>query len=135
MSYSVKFENNGIKFKNEWKERKRKITYAWGLKWQSLATKIITVNGIVDTGRLRGSLTFITKDKVGDSISKCSNNKPNDFLSGSSGADGDLIVGSNVEYAEKQELENPKGAFIKPSVMNYREDYKRIAKSIMNEER
>lgn len=130
MSYSVKFENNYPKFKNEWKERKKLITYAWGLKWQSLASKIITANRIVDTGRLRASLSFITVDKSGNN-GAFSNS---DTLSGSSGNENDLIVGSNVKYAAKQELTNSKGPFITPAIQNYKSDYQNIAKQIMNQE-
>ena len=129
MSFSVKFENNFPKYKNEWKERKKEITYAWGLKFISLASKIITRNGIVNTGRLRASLSFITIDKSGSN-----GGGGQDVLNGSSGNESDLIVGSNVKYAAKQELENKKGPFIRPSITDYREDYKNIAKSIMNKE-
>lgn len=127
MSYSIKFENNSSKYKDEWKNRKKEITYAWGLKWQSLASKIITANKIVDTGRLRASLSFITVDKSGSNGGSGS-----DVLSGSSGKDTDLIVGSNVVYAKRQELENKKGPFIKPAILDHREAYKKLAKQIMD---
>lgn len=140
MSFEMKFENNLPKYQKEWKERKRKITYAWGLKWQSICTKIITKNIYSKnppydlTGRLRASLTFITKDKVGAPTSRVSDSKGSDFLSGSSGNDNDLIVGSNVEYAANIEVNGKNGSFIKPAIMDYREDYKKLAKQLMNED-
>lgn len=133
MSMNIRFEDNSPKFKSEWGNRKKKITYAVGLKWQSICSQLITRLGIIDSGRLRSSLTFITNDKVGGPITRSSESKGSDYLKGSSGNDGDLIVGSNVEYASKQELNNKKGAFIKPSIIDFREEYKNITKSIMNE--
>lgn len=133
MSYSYKFDDNSLKFKEESKEKKKKILYAIGLKWQSICSKLITTLGIVDSGRLRGSLTFITVDKVGIPIKRVKENKESDFLNGSSGDDSVLIVGSNVVYAKKQELFNKKGAFMTPALLEYRSSYKRIAKKIWEE--
>lgn len=132
MSINVRFEDNSPKFERDWKEKKKKILYAIGLKWQSLCTQIITRNRIILTGRLRGSLTFITPNKIGKSISSVAENKQSDYLTGSAPEDS-LIVGSNLSYASKQELTNPKGAFVKPSILNYRDTYKNIAKQIMEE--
>lgn len=129
---TIKFENNTKKVKENWKGKKEKILFAMGLKWQEIASKVITRNGIVDTGRLRGSLTFITPTQKGGSINSVPSNEPNDYLNGSAPEDS-IIVGSNVNYAAKQEFENKKGAFIKPSVMNYRDDYKNIVETIMKE--
>lgn len=131
----VKIEyNNNIKevLKAE-EQKKEKILYAIGLKWQSICSKIITQRKIVDTGRLRASLTFITVNKVGSPINTVTENKTSDFLSGTSGDENTLIVGSNVEYARKQEFENKKGAFLRPSVLEYKNDYKEIAEQIWKE--
>lgn len=128
----VKFEDNSDKFKRDWKDKKKKILWAWGLKLQELATKIITINRIVLTGRLRSSITFITPDKVGSPLTRVPENKQSDFLTGKA-PENSVILGSNVSYASKQELENPKGAFIRPAVLNYRDTLKNIAKQIMKE--
>ena len=50
MSVNVRFENNLPRFQEELKEKKKLITYAWGLKLMSLASQIITRNGQVVTG-------------------------------------------------------------------------------------
>lgn len=130
MSQEVKFEDNSNKIKAELKNAEKEILYAIGLKWQTLATKIITANKEVDTGRLRGSLTFVTPDKVGGSISKVKDNKSSDFLSGKA-PEKTVIVGSNVEYAVKVEISNPKGPYLKPSIMSYRDVYKNLAEQIL----
>lgn len=126
----IDFKNNSSEVKNIWENTKKTALYSIGLKWQEVCTQIITNNGIVDTGRLRGSLTFITEDKQGGSISRVPQNTSDDFVTGS-GEKNAVIVGSNVKYATKQEMENKKGAFLRPSVTDYREDYKNIVKNAM----
>lgn len=128
MSVNVKFENNLPQFERELKDKKQLISYAWGLKWMSLASQVITRNGIIDTGRLRGSLSFITINQNGNNGAF----ENGDKLIGSSGDDGTVIVGSNVKYARKQELENKKGSFVRPAVTDYKESYEELAKSILN---
>jgi len=38
--------------------KKRKILKAWGIKWQELVTKVITIKKIVDTSRLKNSMNY-----------------------------------------------------------------------------
>lgn len=125
---NIKFEDNSKPIKSEYKAKKNKILYAIGLKWLEICTKIITVNGIVDTGRLRASLSFITPSESGGNGAV----EIGDDITGRS-EEGSIIVGSNVKYASKQELTNKKGSFIKPSILDYKEDYKEIAKNILKE--
>ena len=125
---NIKFEDNSKPIKSEYKAKKNKILYAMGLKWLEICTKIITVNGIVDTGRLRASLSFITPSESGGNGAV----EIGDDITGRS-EEGSIIVGSNVKYASKQELTNKKGSFIKPSILDYKEDYKEIAKNILKE--
>lgn len=128
MSVNVKFENNLPQFERELKDKKQLISYAWGLKWMSLASQVITRNGIIDTGRLRGSLSFITINQNGNNGAF----ESGDSLIGSSGDDGTVIVGSNVKYARRQEFENKKGSFVRPAITDYKDSYEEIAKSILN---
>lgn len=127
MSINVGFENNLPRFQEELKEKKKLITYAWGLKLMSLASQIITRNGQVVTGRLRGSISFITVDKSGSNGGSGS-----DILTGSSGDDGTVIVGTNVKYGRKVELTSRKGQFLKPACTDYTDSLENIAKSILN---
>lgn len=135
-SFQVKFEDNSNKFNVELNHKRMKITYAVGLKWLEICTKIITNNGIVDTGRLRASLSFITPYKSSGENPFCpqvKDSKPTDRIRGKSGGDGEIIVGSNVKYASKQELTNKKGSFLKPSITEHKEDYKKITEMILKE--
>lgn len=127
-NYDIKYEDNSNQVKTDFKAKKVKITYAIGLKWLEICTKIITNKNIVDTGRLRASLSFITPTQSGD-------NNPfetEDSISGR--ADDDtIIVGSNVKYASKQELTNKKGSFIEPSLTGYANEYKKVTEQILKE--
>lgn len=129
-SLKIDFKSNSPEVLKMWDNAKKTALYSMGLKWQEVCTQIITNNGIVDTGRLRGSLTFITEDRQGGSISRVAENKSDDFIKGSGEKDA-VIVGSNVKYATKQEMGNKKGGFLRPSVTDYREDYKNIVKNAM----
>lgn len=125
MSFRVKIESNIKSLLNEEEKVKQRILYAWGLKWQELATKIITRNKIIDTGRLRGSLTFCAPTKTGAPINRVKENTSDDFIT--STVENTVTVGTNVEYARKQEFENPKGAFVRPAIMEFTDSYQLIA--------
>ena len=127
MSINIKFESNLPKFETELKEKKKLITYAWGLKLMSLASQVITRNGQVLTGRLRASISFITIDKSGSNGGSGS-----DVLTGSTGEEGTVIIGSNVPYARKVELTSRKGQFLKPATTDYIDSLEEITKSILN---
>lgn len=124
MSLSYKFENNSDKVKREMEEREEAVLYAIGLKWMTICSKVITKKKIVDTGRLRASLSFITPKQNANNGGSGS-----DIVSGKSDKKT-LVVGTNVEYARKQEFTNPKGSFLRESLANYSDDYKKIAEEI-----
>lgn len=105
---SIKIENNAPKVLRELEAKEGMILQAIGLKWQSIVTKIITVKNIVDTGALRSSMTF---------------NKGNK----------EVIVGTPKKYATKQEFENKKGPYMKPSLLEYKDVYKNIAEQILKQ--
>lgn len=93
---TINFDSNISKVEKEFDDRKQDVLYAIGLKWQSIVNKIITREDIVDSGRLRSSMTFITPTRVGEPIT--SGSKAADRLTGKA-PDNSVIVGTNVEYA------------------------------------
>lgn len=131
MSASFKIKDNSRKLLGETEVKKEKILYMIGLKWQSIVTRIITQKRIVDTGRLRASMSFITSKRQGKG-GGANNTKSTDFISGRARKD-ELVVGTNVEYARKNEMENRKGDFLRPSIMEYKDTYKQIAESVFRE--
>lgn len=130
-STNIKIENNAPKLRKDWKSKKEQILYAIGLKWQELATKVITQRIYSEnkpwnlTGRLRASLSFATPTKKGRGGGVAAS-KGSDYITSSS--KDTVTVGSNVVYAAKV---NNKHKFLEDSVMSYKESYKNVADSIM----
>ena len=105
--------NNKSNVESDLAAKKTKILKAWGIKWQEIVTKIITQKGIIDTGALKNSMS--TRYRT---------------------AQGILQVGTNIEYAKAHELgtsEIKARPYLKPSVMEYKDTYENIAKSILEE--
>ncbi len=127
----INIQDNSKKLLGETEEKKEKILYMIGLEWQRIVTKIITEKKIVDTGRLRASMSFITNKRQVKGT-RVPETLPKDYLSGRAGKD-ELIVGSNVEYAEKNELTNRKGDFLRPSLLEHTGVYQKIADSVFKE--
>lgn len=135
MKVDIKIEQNNIpKVKKEWENKKKKILFQMGLKWQELATKVITSRVYTGnkpwklTGRLRASLSFATPEKQGprNSVGKSSGN---DYVNGKSEKDT-LTVGTNVIYARKI---NDKQKYMQDSIIPYADSYKNVAENIMKE--
>ena len=130
---NIRIENNAPLLRREWKKKKEKILYAIGLKWQSIATRVITLRIYSSnkpyrlTGRLRASLSFATPTKKSPTRS-VAESKGRDYITGS--VKDTVTVGTNVEYAAKV---NNKHKFLEDSVMSYKDSYKSIADSIMRE--
>lgn len=88
--------DNSDKFLKAFEKSKGKILSEWGLKWQEIATGIVTAKGVVDTGKLRNTLGY--KADVGGS---------------------QTYVGSPLDYAIYNELGTSKMAarpFIVPAI-------------------
>lgn len=127
----VNITDNSDKLLGEEEKKKDKILYMIGLEWQRIVVEILTTKNIVDTGRLRASMSFITNKKQVKGT-RVPETLPRDYLSGRANKD-ELIVGSNVEYAEKNELQNRKGDFLRPSLLEHTDVYQKIADSIFKE--
>ena len=134
ININVDSENNINKILKEWESKKKQILYAMGLKWQELATKIITSRVYTGdkpwklTGRLRASLSFITPDQEGPRRSVAASSADN-YVNGKS-KKNTLTVGTNVIYARKI---NDKQKYIEDSILPYKDSYKNIAESIMKQ--
>ena len=105
ISVDVTIESNVDKVKDELAARIPVILEAIGLEAEGNAVSEITSLGAVDTGRLRDSISHATDE---DSA----------------------YVGTNVEYAPYVEFGTMKyktpRPFLKNSISNYTEDYKKI---------
>lgn len=63
--FKLDFKKNEDFFATQWEEKKEVVLNSWGIKWQEIATDIVTKKNIVDTGALRQSLDY---EVVGDSV-------------------------------------------------------------------
>lgn len=127
-------QNNIRQVLKEWEVKKQKILYAMGLKWQELATKVISSKVYVGekpwklTGRLRASLSFITPTQSGPR-SRVSASNDDNYVGGKSEKDT-LTIGTNVIYARKV---NDKHKYMQESVLPYAKSYKNVAETIFKE--
>lgn len=98
----VKLENNTLKVESEFGKAMGRALYAIGVTAQGDIVKYMskpdfTGRDIVDTGRLRGSISFVTPEE--ESGVYDNNADSSDALSGK-GLENTVIIGTNVEYAD-----------------------------------
>lgn len=94
-NYQINLQVNDEKIKKATKEAIEQALQKIGMA----AVRFATAKCPVDTGRLRNSITYITKNKSGGS--SYSDNKGNSFNNSLSVSadEGEVWVGTNVEYA------------------------------------
>ena len=104
------------------------------------AMEELTNQDAVDTGRLRNSITYATRDHIkakAFSWHKGKNGEP--AGSGMTAPKGTpekdtVYIGTNVEYAkyvERGTSRNRKRPFLRPAVVNHLDEYKRIAENCL----
>ena len=97
-------EDNSIKVLKEFDERILTALYLMGLKSVEHIVKYMSTpdasgHDIVDTGRLRASISFITPDRESGWIeTRTSTNEESNLISGRADKNT-VVIGSNVEYA------------------------------------
>ena len=105
MRFTIRVENNSQLALGELEKATERVLYAIGVKAVEGSVDAISgrheIKPAVDTGRLRASISFITPtQKGGSGQPKPANAQAGDDLTGT--AEGkSVVVGSNVEYAEK----------------------------------
>ena len=105
MRFTIRVENNSKLVLEEFEKAVERTLYAIGVK--AVEGSVDAISGkydtapAVDTGRLRASISFITPTQKGDSGQpKPANAQSGDELTGTA-EQNTVVVGSNVEYAEK----------------------------------
>lgn len=87
------------------------------------------------TGRLKNSITYITKDKQGpaNQFGRGEEAEPKDYKAHKTPEDQSVYIGTNVEYAAYQELgwrghapANGGKGYIKPAIEDHISEYKDI---------
>lgn len=105
MRFTIRVENNSQLVLGELEKATERALYAIGVKAVEGSVDAISgkydVDPAVDTGRLRASISFITPtEKGGSGMMKPKNAEAGDELSGKA-EKNTVVVGSNVEYAER----------------------------------
>lgn len=96
MDITIKVEDNTDLVRAELDAKMPEILNALGNELYKSIRNYMTEDNIVDTGRLRGSISYSTP--YNDYNQPMSENQPNDFIQGIK-EDKTVVYGSNVEYA------------------------------------
>ena len=96
VNFEIKIEDNSDKVLEELENKMPELLNAMGNELYKSITNFMTEDDIVDTGRLRGSISYSTP--YGNYKNPSPANTMNDFIQGASEKDT-VIYGSNVEYA------------------------------------
>lgn len=96
MDFKIEIEDNSGKVLQELENRMPEVLNAVGNELYKSITDFMTQDKIVDTGRLRGSISYSTPYNNYSNPSLA--NKPEDFIKGAS-EKNTVVYGSNVEYA------------------------------------
>lgn len=105
MQFTIRVEDNSKLFLETFEKEAERALYAIGVKAVEGSVDAISgrydIKPAVDTGRLRASISFITPtQKGGSGQPKPANAQAGDDLTGTA-EENSVVVGSNVEYAEK----------------------------------
>ena len=105
MNFTIRIDDNSKIVLDELKDVTERALYAIGIKAVEGSVDAISgrydIKPAVDTGRLRASISFITPtEKGGSGQPKPANAQAGDELTGEA-EQNTVVVGSNVEYAEK----------------------------------
>lgn len=92
----ITIKDNSGKVLQELESKMPEILNALGNEMYKSVYNFMTEDKVVDTGRLRGSISYSTP--YGDYNNPTIANKSNDFIRGAKEKDT-VVIGSNVEYA------------------------------------
>lgn len=96
MDIKWQFENNSDKIEQELENKMPELLNAVGNELYKNIYNFMTQDNIVDTGRLRGSISYSTP--YNNYNNPTSANKPDDFIKNDK-EKNTVVYGSNVEYA------------------------------------
>ena len=112
------------------KKGKRNALTAIGATAETHTKENITADDLIDTGRLRNSITYAAGDYLG--IGTYTDNKKkkySDAKARNTPKDGEVAIGTNVEYAAYTELGTQHIAarhYLKRAVTEHKDEYKKL---------
>lgn len=95
-SIKIQIEDNSDKFLKQLEEKMPEMLNATGNELYKSITNFMTEDDIIDTGRLKGSISYSTQYNNYSNPSIA--NKTDDFIKGAN-EKNTVVYGSNVEYA------------------------------------
>ena len=127
----IKFTSNVNDILSALEKGKHNALTAIGATAETHTKDNITADELVDTGRLRNSITYATGDYLGIGTYTDNNKKSySDAKARNTPKDDEVAIGTNVEYAPYLELGTKKIAahhYLKRAVTEHQDEYKKLA--------
>ena len=126
----VDYKDNSQQILSALEKGKRNALTAIGATAETHTKENITADKLVDTGRLRNSITYATGDYSGIGTYTDSNKKSySDATARNTPKDDEVGIGTNVEYAAYTELGTQHIAahhYLKRAVTEHKDEYKKL---------
>ena len=127
----IKFTSNVNDILSALEKGKLNALTAIGSSAETHAKENITADDLIDTGRLRNSITYATGDYSGIGTYTDNNKKKySDAKARNTPKDDEVAIGTNVEYAAYTELGTEKITahhYLKRAVTEHQDEYKKLA--------
>ena len=126
----VDYKDNSKQILSDLEKGKRNALTAIGSTAETHTKDNITDDGLVDTGRLRNSITYATGDYSGIGTYTDKNKKSySDATARNTPKDDEVGIGTNVEYAAYTELGTQHITahhYLKRAVTEHKDEYKKL---------
>ena len=126
----VDYNDNSEQVLSAMEKGKRNALTAIGATAETHTKENITADELVDTGRLRNSITFATGDYSGIGTYTDNNKKSySDAKARNTPKDDEVAIGTNVEYAAYTELGTQHITahhYLKRAVTEHQDEYKKL---------
>ena len=126
----VDYKDNSQRILTAMEKGKRNALTAIGATAETHTKDNITADDLIDTGRLRNSITYATGDYSGIGTYTDNNKKSySDATARNTPKDDEVGIGTNVEYAAYTELGTQHIAahhYLKRAVTEHKDEYKKL---------
>ena len=127
----VDYKDNSQQILSALEKGKRNALTAIGATAETHVKDNITADDLIDTGRLRNSITFATGDYSGiGTYTDNEGNRYDDAKARNTPKDDEVAIGTNVEYAAYTELGTQHITahhYLKRAVTEHQDEYKKLA--------
>ena len=127
----VDYKDNSKEVLSALEKGKRNALTAIGATAETHTKENITADGLIDTGRLRNSITYAADDYSGiGTYTDNEGNRYDDAKARNTPKDDEVAIGTNVEYAAYTELGTQHITahhYLKRAVTEHQDEYKKLA--------